>query len=1177
MAIIYNYPQATPKATDLLIGTVTYEAGVADPIDGNPTRQFTIGDVAELVSSYVLSSQASGTNATLVLTNDLGNISAVNLIRGTGISIVNAGTNSVTIGNLGVLSVSASNTNYITMTPSATSTGAVVFSAALSASGTAGATSYLRGDNTWFTPVNTVSTTDSTFINLTPTAPTNGTAIITASLSATGTPTNLTFLRGDNTWTVPAGGGTVTSVIAGTGIAVDNTNPNNPIISNTGILSNIAGTGILVTTASGNSTITNDGVLSVTSADTNLITIGGTAAAPTVTANTSTIVTSGTNLVTSGVIFDYVAAQGYGSMSSFNISDEYGNIRNISDSEYVEYNAGGGDELIVKVTGLGTGGNVNTTLNLAGLGVKANTITTDDYIVFAGANDTPIIGFQYKVKPSDISLSFFAAPTVDLSIGSNKLTNVLNPTLAQDAATKNYVDNVVVGGLIYQGGYDASSNVPILDNRGTQIAITKGWTYTVTVDGTFYSETVKIGDVLIAETDIASGSGSLTDWTTVQSNIDVATATVQGIASFPIAGGLEVVTGAVSMPDLVGLTPGSYTTSNITVDAKGRVTAVATGAGGVTSIIAGTNVTISPTDGLGDVTINSDDTVYTAGAGISIDGSKVITNTDPDQTVVITGSGGATVTGTYPSFNISTTNEEGVESVVAGTAISINNTDPANPIVTNTSPDQTVVLSGGDNITITGTYPNFTIASDDPPAPLVTSVNTQIGAVVLDTDDISEGSINLYDKVVSITGTGIAVASGTYPNFSIDVPAGAQSVMAKDSFVGDGVTTQYQLSLTPTSATYTEVFLSGIYQEASTYTLSTDTITLSAPPDNGDTLEIITFNLGTTSGGGGIDSVQAGTNVTIDNTDPANPIISSTASGGGGATSLNDLSDAITVTSGYRNMYVGPSTGLASGTGEANLGVGTDAFKNITTGNNNVGLGLQTLLSVTSGNYNIGAGTNALYSVTTGSENVGIGGRALLLNNNNSNVAVGFDSQANSTSGTDNVSMGRYSLSNLVSGSWNTAIGDAAGINITGSGNVVLGTSSSSGTISPAFNITSENDRVSIGSMQTTNAYINVGWTVVSDERDKIEFAEIPHGLEFVKNLKPVSYKRRKQRDSDEAWGTKKYGFKAQDILSLEGEDAVVIDASDENILRYNESSLIPILVKAIQDLEKEIEILKNK
>jgi len=49
----------------------------------------------------------------------------------------------------------------------------------------------------------------------------------------------------------------------------------------------------------------------------------------------------------------------------------------------------------------------------------------------------------------------------------------------------------------------------------------------------------------------------------------------------------------------------------------------------------------------------------------------------------------------------------------------------------------------------------------------VVSVNGQTGAVSLDTDNISEGTTNLYDKTVVFTnGTGIST-SGTYPNFTV--------------------------------------------------------------------------------------------------------------------------------------------------------------------------------------------------------------------------------------------------------------------------------------------------------------------------------------------------------------------------------------------------------------------------
>ena len=55
--------------------------------------------------------------------------------------------------------------------------------------------------------VETVTTTDGTFIDLTPDVATDGAVTVTADLSATGVANNNTFLRGDNTWAVPSGGG----------------------------------------------------------------------------------------------------------------------------------------------------------------------------------------------------------------------------------------------------------------------------------------------------------------------------------------------------------------------------------------------------------------------------------------------------------------------------------------------------------------------------------------------------------------------------------------------------------------------------------------------------------------------------------------------------------------------------------------------------------------------------------------------------------------------------------------------------------------------------------------------------------------------------------------------------------------------------------------------------------
>jgi hypothetical protein len=99
-------------------------------------------------------------------------------------------------------------------------------------------------------------------------------------------------------------------------------------------------------------------------------------------------------------------------------------------------------------------------------------------------------------------------------------------TLPTSAAVKAYVDAATVGGLIYQGGYNAATNTPDLTTSPNSIL--KGWTYTVTADGTFFGEQLRVGDVLIAEQDDPS---ALADWTTVQNNIDLASLTQVGIGN----------------------------------------------------------------------------------------------------------------------------------------------------------------------------------------------------------------------------------------------------------------------------------------------------------------------------------------------------------------------------------------------------------------------------------------------------------------------------------------------------------------------------------------------------------------------------------------------------------------------------------------------------------------------
>jgi hypothetical protein len=263
-------------------------------------------------------------------------------------------------------------------------------------------------------------------------------------------------------------------------------------------------------------------------------------------------------------------------------------------------------------------------------------------------------------------------------------------------------------------------------------------------DGVFPASTVLTTDRIVVKvrvTNTDSTTNSITFHTEGNTNYSVATTTLNQVIP---TGSVTSVTGTAPIASSGGATPAiSISQSGAASDGYLSSTDWNTFNSKVPST---RNVTINGTTqdlsadrtwSVGTVTSAG----ITAGTGISLAGTNpitssgtiTVTNSAPDQIVVLNAGTGIGVTGTYPNFTISNTDPTtgvtltsagGTETLIndgtgptlatkgvtAGTGISLSSS-ATDLTVTNSAPDQVVALTAGTGINVTGTYPNFTIAN----------------------------------------------------------------------------------------------------------------------------------------------------------------------------------------------------------------------------------------------------------------------------------------------------------------------------------------------------------------------------------------------------------------------------------------------------------------------------------
>ncbi len=262
-------------------------------------------------------------------------------------------------------------------------------------------------------------------------------------------------------------------------------------------------------------------------------------------------------------------------ITGFDISDGT-NTQTVANGDTITFAHNTGLDAVISATDT-----VRYNLQLQDLPDMTQTwVAADEFIVLDGTD-------QKRKAGNEIPINLLGTPSADLAMGNNKITGLAAPTANADAATKQYVDNAVVGSLQIKGGFNATTGVidggtDNLTTGAARVAIAVGDFYVCTTAGDFFGNTatpLTVGDQVICNTAAAAGASVEGDFVIVQSDTDLATATTVGLASFPTSGGLTVnASGAVALDSQSGVA-GSYgavtKSLQITADGKGIITGIA--------------------------------------------------------------------------------------------------------------------------------------------------------------------------------------------------------------------------------------------------------------------------------------------------------------------------------------------------------------------------------------------------------------------------------------------------------------------------------------------------------------------------------------------------------------------------------------------------------------------------
>lgn len=465
-----------------------------------------------------------------------------------------------------------------------------------------------------------------------------------------------------------------------------------------------------------------------------------------------------------------------------------------------------------------------------------------------------------------------------------------------------------------------------------------------------------------------------------------------------------------------------------------------------------------------------------------------------------------------------------IESLSEGTGISIGGTSTV-PIITNTAPDQTVTLTEGTNISITGTYPNFTISASGGGGGITNSAaNTEL-MMSNGTNAVSSG---FFSPSVGVFQLGDASTAGTKVISAINSTSDASlSIVAQASLNLRGFMTIY---------TNTLAYLSDgayIQGQGSLLINSIGELTIGALTFNSG----VAPNINITAANADVTATQAGSVIitggqtNVDGVNAGNVFIiggDSTSTGKEGNIGMFTTSGSFGT--GEKVTFFANSTTQAAGTisggGTLSVVAGLPIWRTGTTdypltgGGSGITVGATTITSGTSTRipFNDGGiyGEDSALTWDKTNNALTISGNRIHSVGTVGNLFIGDTAGNFTNTGTGNIGIGYLSLNVLTSGNFNTiigyqsgAVGLTTGLRNTGVGAVIFNSGSGpTGTDNIAIgygtlsSITSGSYNIGIGASNTTtsgdgNIYIGYDGTQTNPTTTGSQNVKIGHNISF--------------------------------------------------------------------------------